>query len=172
MAGGINPFVYALNNPTNLIDPYGLWVGFDDIFTGPIDEIVVIGGLGILAALGSKWAVDQLDNIKDFFDKTEDDDKCPRYHRLESPTQTSELAQLQVAGGEIWGRAPRGSDIPAVQAYIGPLPKGAKGIEFATPIVPDKGNPPGRVSWRGPRSGVRIENDYAKIKVFIIKNTQ
>lgn len=25
MAGGINPFVYSLNNPINFVDPYGLW---------------------------------------------------------------------------------------------------------------------------------------------------
>ncbi len=31
LAGGINPFVYTLNNPVNLIDPEGLMVLVDDL---------------------------------------------------------------------------------------------------------------------------------------------
>jgi len=65
-----------------------------------------------------------------------------------------------------------GSDIPAVQAYTGPLPRGRRGIEFSTDIEPDSGSPPGQAYWRGPRVGVKVEGDFAKIKIRVIKNTQ
>ena len=32
------------------VDPTGEWFGFDDVFTGPIDEIVVIAGLTLYGA--------------------------------------------------------------------------------------------------------------------------
>jgi len=91
------------------------------------------------------------------------------YHRLESPTQTSADAQKQQASQEIWGRPPRFSEIPAVQAYTGPLPGGAKGIEFETDVPPDRGSPRGQAYWRGPRPGVVVDQDVAKIKVTIIR---
>ncbi len=44
MAGGINPFVYALNNPVNWIDPYGLKPGdkFNTMDEAAIDSIEYI----------------------------------------------------------------------------------------------------------------------------------
>ena len=94
------------------------------------------------------------------------------YHRLESPTQTPADAAQQEASGEIWGRAPQGSFIPAVQAYIGPLPPGARGIEFTTGVPVDPGSPPGQAYWRGPRAGVTVEDDFAKIRVVVTRNGQ
>ncbi len=94
------------------------------------------------------------------------------YHRLESPTQTAEHARLQEVSGELWGRAPRGSNIPAAQAYIGPLPAGRRGIEFSTTVQPDPNKPPGQAFWTGPRTGVKIEGDFATIKIKILRNTQ
>jgi len=91
------------------------------------------------------------------------------YHRLASPTQTASDAQKQQASQEMWGNPPRGSDIPAVQAYIGSLPAGKEGIEFETDIPPDDWNPPGQAYWRGPRPGVAVDQDVAKIKVRIIR---
>ena len=38
------------NNPVKYVDPTGEWFGFADVFTGPIDEIVVIAGLTLYGA--------------------------------------------------------------------------------------------------------------------------
>lgn len=82
-----------------------------------------------------------------------------RYHRLESPTQTPVVAAMQEASSEIWGTydmlfgAP--ARLPSVDAYVGPLPDGADGIEFETEIEADVGLPPGRARWTGPRRGSR-----------------
>jgi hypothetical protein len=94
------------------------------------------------------------------------------YHRLASTTQTAADAAMQEASGEIWGRAPRDSDIPKVKAYPGPLPPGAKGVEFTTDVEPDRGSRPSLPAWSGPRAGVIVEGDFAKIRVTIIKNMQ
>jgi hypothetical protein len=94
------------------------------------------------------------------------------FHRLQSPTQDNHTAQLQVQSQEIWGRARRGSDIPQVQAYTGPLPMGANGIEFTTRVAPDPQQPPGQARWTGPRPGVTIQDDFCRISVVITKNTQ
>lgn len=99
-------------------------------------------------------------------------DESPRYHRLESPTQTADTAKLQEQSGEIWGRTPQGGREPAVQAYLGPLPPGKRGIEFTTGIPPNPGSPPRIKYWSGPRSGVRVEEGYAIISVVITRNTQ
>ncbi len=37
-----------------------------------------------------------------------------------------------LTSGELWGRPPRGSDFPAVQAYAGALREGDLGFEFWT----------------------------------------
>ena len=95
-----------------------------------------------------------------------------KYHRRESPTQTVEDAATQEATGEIWGRAAFGSTIPKVKAYTGPLPVGQRGIEFTADIPPDDGCAPSRAEWSGPRPGVVLQGDYARIKVVITKNTQ
>jgi len=97
---------------------------------------------------------------------------CGPFHRLESPTQTPEDAAQQVSSGEVWGRAPRGSDIPKVQAYEGPLPEGARGIEFTTDVTPDPYGIPGQPEWSGPRPGVRVEDEFAKICATSISTSQ
>lgn len=94
------------------------------------------------------------------------------YHRKESPTQTAADAALQEATGEIWGSVPFGGVRPVAQAYRGPLPSGARGIEFTTDVAPDPQTPPSRARWSGPRQGVRVEGGFAKIDVTVIKNTQ
>ncbi len=45
LAGDLNSYSYARGSPTMRTDPMGLWAGVDDVFTGPFDEILVIGGL-------------------------------------------------------------------------------------------------------------------------------
>ena len=107
------------------------------------------------------------------------------FHRVKSPTQSDNVAYLQQQSSpqEIWGKARRGSDIPQVQAYTGPLPTNENGIEFITNVKPDDGSPPGQARWTGPRNGVVVAvdnnssssgvgDDFAKIQVTITKNTQ
>jgi hypothetical protein len=99
------------------------------------------------------------------------------YHRLASPSQRDDIAALQENTGEIWGTYNRDmmggqAPIPSVDAYVGPLPRGARGIEFVTDIPPDPHTPPHRVRWTGPRNGVIIEGSYAKIRVEVTRNTQ
>lgn len=98
-----------------------------------------------------------------------------RFFRLASDTQTAAIAALQLESGEIWGR--RNAHTyqairPSVDAYIGSLPDGAEGIEFQTEIEPDPGSPPGRARWTGPRDGVVVDGEWAKIRATIVRTTQ
>lgn len=89
------------------------------------------------------------------------------YHRLESPTQTAWTTLTQVVTQEVWGGTPRGGFTPTVQAYRGPLPDAAKGIEFFTTVAPAPGNHPVEVRWYGSDPGVRTApvGDFATIPV-------
>jgi hypothetical protein len=99
------------------------------------------------------------------------------YHRRESPTQTPEVARLQEASGQIWGTCNRDhmggrSPFPSVDAFVGPLVDPQRGIEFVTDVPPDRETPPRLARWTGPRPGVRVEGDYAKIRAVVTRNTQ
>jgi hypothetical protein len=96
----------------------------------------------------------------------------PVYHRRASPTQTEEDADRQQRTGEVWGTCNRDmmggrSPLPSVDAYVGPLPPGSPGIEFVTDVPPDPNTRPRFARWTGPRTGVRVEGDYAIIAVRI-----
>ncbi len=93
------------------------------------------------------------------------------YHRLESPTQGADVAARQTSGGELWGSGYRGSS-PKAQAYDGPLPSGQRGVEFYSRAPPNRGDPPGRVSWSGDRPGVRTDGDFGKAEISVTVNTQ
>jgi hypothetical protein len=69
------------------------------------------------------------------------------FYRLESPTQTPEVAVLQVASGEVWGRTPRGGLGPTVQAYAGQRPNDRRGVEFDTAIEPHPTGSPFQAYW-------------------------
>lgn len=57
----INIFAYCGNTPVSNSDASGRFFGIDDIFTGPIDELIVLGGMGILwGAKKAKEVIDQL----------------------------------------------------------------------------------------------------------------
>ena len=89
------------------------------------------------------------------------------YHRVQSTTQTAEIAALQKETLEIWGTPPRKiyrSDTPKVKAYVGSLDD-KKGIEFTTDVEPDPCCPPDQAFWTGPRAGV----EYAILKVLTVK---
>jgi hypothetical protein len=81
------------------------------------------------------------------------------YYRLESPTQTREMAEMVARSRELCGQANRGSQIPSVDAYVGALPDDAIGMEFVSDVPPDPGSPPGRARWTGPRPGVAVFTD-------------
>jgi hypothetical protein len=82
-------------------------------------------------------------------------------------TQDDATTRAQCTSGEIWGRANRGANDPSVDAWRGQLPAGRHGVEFYTDVVPSPGSPPDRARWRGPRPGVRIEGQWAKITATI-----
>ncbi|MDT0530454.1 polymorphic toxin-type HINT domain-containing protein [Micromonospora sp. DSM 115977] len=98
------------------------------------------------------------------------------YHRLKSPTQGDDVAAQMSEGGELWGNVSRVSfqDRPMVQAYRGALPAGKRGVEFYTPVKPlsPRNSPPGEARWVAGMPGVRVEDDYAKIKIIVTRNTQ
>jgi hypothetical protein len=69
------------------------------------------------------------------------------YHRLESPSQSLQTAIYQAHSRQVWGAPARGSLLPSVKAYIGPLPKNQCGIEFETDIAPNVGSTPTVAKW-------------------------
>ena len=91
------------------------------------------------------------------------------YYRVESPTQTFVDASRQMESGEIWGKPARGSFFPKVKAYEGALPEGKHGIEFMTDVEPDDGSPPGQACWSVGHPGVRLEGEFAKLNVKVIR---
>ena len=99
------------------------------------------------------------------------------FHRLESPTQTRTTALAQVRSGEVWGKAIRGGGIPCVKAYRGSIPASDRGVEFTTPIVPQKGSgTPHEARWYYPHTpGVKAitshGEDFAVIPASV-KNMQ
>ncbi|MFJ8744141.1 RHS repeat-associated core domain-containing protein [Embleya sp. NPDC127516] len=96
------------------------------------------------------------------------------YHRSSSRTQTDELALTQQGNRQLWGREPQHGMWPAAEAHGGPLPAGARGVEFTTPIRPTG---PGRygAEWEVEKSAGVIgtrQDDFAKIPIMITRNTQ
>ena len=98
------------------------------------------------------------------------------YHRDESPTQTRGDAEQIVATGELWGLPRRGGLTPQVKAYAGALKTGQRGIEFMTPVPPDKGSVPGKPVWSFGQPGVLSRQkqgcDFAAIPVKVTRNAQ
>jgi hypothetical protein len=97
------------------------------------------------------------------------------FHRLESPTQTTADAILQVSSGEIWGKAAKiGGMFPCVKAYPSNLPSGNRGIEFTTTIAPDPWrSSPYESRWYHPHTpGVMLRKksntDYAAIPAVVV----
>jgi len=63
-------------------------------------------------------------------------------------------------------------DLVHFRFLLGPLPLGARGMEFYTDTPHDAGCPPRVACWRGPRPGVRVEGSFANIRDVITRNTQ
>ena len=95
------------------------------------------------------------------------------YHRLESPSQSTQVAAQQQQSSQIWGRAARWSDMLSVKAYRGALPGGARGVEFTTTVAPHSATHPTLVQWYQSDPGVQSGPDgYVWIAVRITRNTQ
>ncbi|MGW2631520.1 putative T7SS-secreted protein [Streptomyces chattanoogensis] len=95
------------------------------------------------------------------------------FHRKESPTQKVIHAQQQQDSGELWGGvSPRLGGEEAARAHWGPLPEGARGVEFYSELKPIR-TMVSQAWWEvGKVKGVRLEDGWAKIKIHISKNTQ
>jgi RHS repeat-associated protein len=167
LAGGLNLYGFASGDPVNFSDPFGLCpppslcllrlavaaAMSDTPAPGPGDVVAA----ALVVAAGVSFAIER-----------ERRDPLPLYHRYADAGEAREVRR----SGELWGGPPRNiyaSDIPQVKAYTGPLPEGAKGIEFTTPVAPDPQTAPGRATWSGPRPGVRVEDGTAKIPVHVTK---
>lgn len=96
----------------------------------------------------------------------------PFFRRWNERTQGRDVVREVLASGELWGRPPRGSDIPAVKAYFGELPSETVGFEFFSLVPPDR--PWGGVAyWRARSDGsVIVEDDLAKVVVLISRVDQ
>lgn len=101
---------------------------------------------------------------------TEWNPRTPLYHKTGVSADT---VKKIISSGELHGAAPKNfyaSDIPAVQAYNGPLPDGKSGFEFTTDVPPDNGGHPHIKHWTGPRQGVKvIDGDRAIISCTVTK---
>jgi hypothetical protein len=98
------------------------------------------------------------------------------FHRVQSPTQTKEVAKRQEKTREIWGQPARGSSLPSVKAYPGILSQ-ERGVEFTTDIEPNPGSAPNEARWYwnwNPGVELREEKgkEYACITVKTFKNMQ
>lgn len=167
--GGLNTFLYAEASPVMYADPEGLYsVCMPGQSYEPQCSVQspARGGAGAAIGLGAILSLSG--------DTPMDNESCPAiYHRLESPSQTPEIAALQQASGQIWGAGAFNSGIPAVKAYVGPLPEGARGIEFTTVVRPKNNTAPGLALWYAGSPGVSVNKEgYAVIPAIIIKNTQ
>ncbi|MDP3711517.1 MAG: hypothetical protein Q8R60_03405 [Mycobacteriales bacterium] len=98
------------------------------------------------------------------------------YYRLHSLTQTDADAELIKRTGRLRGYPSRFSgDRPLAQAYYGPLPPGASGIEFVTSVQPDRNGDPVEANWSGWRHDVTLghdptrDEDYAEIPVEVTR---
>jgi hypothetical protein len=54
--------------PVMLTDSTGYWFGFDDVFTGPVDEIIVLGLLALAVYIGIPGAAEILDSTVTIID--------------------------------------------------------------------------------------------------------
>lgn len=69
------------------------------------------------------------------------------------------------------GKVPFGGFEPTVQAYVGELGDRI-GVEFYTDFPPRRGTPPHHAEWRPGAPGVRLDGDFAKITIRLVRNTQ
>lgn len=91
----------------------------------------------------------------------------PFHRRTKADDQPADLLKAILSVGELWGRGPRDSPIPAALAYFGELPADTSGVEFYSFVEPDRPYGP-VVCWRSPPHGrARWTGTWAKVKVVV-----
>lgn len=89
------------------------------------------------------------------------------FFRRESPTQSGDVMRAILTSGELWGRPPRNSNVPAVQAFVGALPDGEPGFEFFAAATPHSTGG-GRAFWRVRDDGtVWGDDEWAKVNILV-----
>jgi hypothetical protein len=96
----------------------------------------------------------------------------PFYRVANERTQTPDTMHEIVESGELWGQGPLNSDIPAVKAYFGPLPRDRPGFEFFCAAEPDvRGG--STAYWRAREDkAVWLEDEWAKVRILITRVSQ
>lgn len=91
----------------------------------------------------------------------------PFHRRTKTGEDPWHLPRLILNDGELWGRGPKNSPIPAAMAFFGPLPDGGSGLEFYSLVKPDRPYGPS-VYWHAPPHGrARADDPWAKIDVLL-----
>lgn len=105
--------------------------------------------------------------------KYQDEDVYGPFHRKTKAGADPRRLLLQaLKAGELWGRGPSESPLPAVMAFFGKLPPGSSGFEFYSFDRPDQ---PwgGQVYWHpAPHGHARGEGEWARIKVVVHRASQ
>jgi len=93
------------------------------------------------------------------------------FYRLGDTAETLNAVQ---DSGTLMGQPARNifqSDFPTVKAYLGPLPEGATGFEFTTPLAPRSGFEISNTVLWGAGEGATIVGEWASIPVTILRQT-
>jgi hypothetical protein len=93
----------------------------------------------------------------------------PFHRRTKTGVSPARLPRQILRDGELWGRGPKNSPIPAAMAYFGALPGGKSGFEFYSLVEPD-GPYGSTVYWHAPPYGhARADDPWAKIDVLMCR---
>jgi RHS repeat-associated protein len=96
------------------------------------------------------------------------------FHRLDTAVNVARSKMSGYLGG-LPARNTFASDTPEAKAFVGPLPEGASGFEFFTPVPPRRATHPGKALWQdtlpGVRKGTMGEADAAFIPIRITRDS-